>query len=162
MKKNATKHNAGFTLIELLIAATIIGTLAIFATVSYRDGVGEGRNTQAKAMLETLAGARQRAAIDYPGMTFSTAAMGNTSSKTCTMGVGKTNVDPSQLISCGYVENLTWTGDNYLYYICDNSSGACKTGALACMRGTGKALSKYQSGSYYYCVFEGSGPQEYL
>lgn len=152
----------GFTLIELLVAATIIGTLAIFATASYRAGVGEGRNVQAKATLDALAGARQRVRVDYPGLTFTAAPMTNTSSKTCIMDIGKKNVDASQLAACGYIENLTFTGDNYEYYICDVASSGCKTGALACMRGNGKASSKYQVSTYFYCVFESTGAQEYF
>lgn len=153
-------NKKGFTLIELLVAATIIGILTIYATASYRQGVGESRNVEAKGLLDQLASARQRVLVDYPGVKFTLDPVTPTTSRSCGLAPYKQNVNPSQMISCGYLENLAWTGNNYLFYVCDSTSTTCKSGMLACMTGTGKALPKYQ-GAYAYCVSATTGSQEY-
>lgn len=148
----------GFTLIELLVAATIIGILAVFATVQYRNTVWEARWNHAKAMTDHLASAVERARFDYPGLEFQKQTMANPTSSECPYVPGGMSLQqPSSLIQCNYAEKADWTGEYFRYLIClDNPS--CKTGngALACVIIYPDAVSKLPSHyrNYYYCVNE--------
>jgi len=114
-------HNyKGFTLVELLVAATIIGSLVVFATISYRNSTAESRWTQAKAKLDQLANAWQRFKIDYPKVDLtSDSDMTNiplNPDGPCPLPAGaNTRIAPYRLIQCGYLENGTWADDNFLY-----------------------------------------------
>lgn len=136
------KNNLGFTLIELLIAATIIGILAVFATISYRNSVADTRVAGARARLDMLAGAVQRYHLD-PGV--------------CP-GISSGNLTIASLYDCGLLEkNAFQDADNlFNFYICTNTtvSSACGTGNLACMSGTktSKLPARYwESNGYSYC-----------
>ncbi len=157
------KSTAGFTLVELLVAATIIGILTMFATVSYRNSAAETRWAQAKANLEQLAAAVQRAKVDYPSIKFSSVKMSNTSSS-CTWNPGtSSNTSPSNLIACGYLEGNRWNSEYFEYYVCDNkTSSPCKSGAVACVGflSTAKVPSKFKK--YTYCFYARSGGVETL
>ena len=148
----------GFTLIELLVAATIIGILAVFATVQYRNTVWEARWNHAKAMTDHLASAVERARFDYPGLKFQLETMANTTSSQCPYDPVdmSSQYHPYSLIQCNYAEKADWQGEYFRYLIClDNPS--CKTegnGALACVFINSDAVSKLPSHyrNYYYCV----------
>ena len=123
------QNSKGFTLLELLIAATIIGILAVFATVSYRNSAADTRVAGAKAKLEVLANAVQRYNVDP------TACQNITSSTQITMG---------GLGSCGLLESEIFReSDGYfVFQICNGSSASlCKdTTYLACMSVDGDKL----------------------
>ena len=154
----------GFTLVELLVAATIIGILTMFATVSYRNSAAETRWAQAKANLEQLAAAVQRARVDYPAIKFSAAKMSNTSSSSCPWDPGTSDdTAPGNLIACGYLEGNRWNSEYFEYYVCDNkTSSPCKSGAVACVGflGSAKVPSKFKK--YTYCFYARSGGVETL
>lgn len=133
------KNRYGFTLIELLVAGTIVGILAIYATIAYRNSVAETRLAAAKADLELLANARQRFAIDYP----------------------KKSVSISDLISKQYLEDRNWTdGSGYFSFtICTGNAASC-TSTWACMAGNSSKLPAKYRGSYKYCITTSGEPSE--
>ncbi len=137
-------NRKGFTLLELLIAATIIGILAVFATIAYRNGAADTRLAGAKAKLEMLAGAVQKYQLDPA------ACPSLNSSSVLTI---------SGLINCGFLEEGTWfnADQHFVFYICagnPSSSYTCPTSALACMTGdSAKLPGRYnKSNGYFYCV----------
>ncbi len=139
----------GFTLIELLIAGTIVGILAVFATVAYRNSVADARVEAAKASTNALAAAVQRYRLD-PG--------------SCPE-VNESNVKGviNGLEACNLLQNNYnyYNNDSYFKYdVCEVSdSSLCSTEETeeneyyACV--TGKEDSKlpehYRSG-YLYCM----------
>ncbi len=138
------KHNRkGFTLIELLIAATIIGILAVFATVSYRNSAADTRVAGARSKLDVLAGAVQRFNLDP-----SACPAINTYSK----------LTVANLINCGYLEKALWneTDEYFDFQICNESSSLCSSGPayLACMTGISAKLPNHylKDKGYRYCV----------
>ena len=130
------KNNKGFTLLELLIAATIIGILAVLATVSFRNSAGDTRVAGAKAKLNALGGAVQRFKLDP---------------QACPEGYLSIN----SLVSCGFLEVNNFNEDTYFSYaICETSPGSCPSSSyLACMTGRSSKLPKRYLGSsgYSYC-----------
>ena len=150
------KNKRGFTLLELLIAATIIGTLVVLATVSYRSSAAETRVAAAKAQTEMLAGAVQRFSLEnrvtssQPGQMVS---VGN-SNAGCTVTTAH-ELSPENLIYCGFVENSGWNNDYFKFYICDGRTGSCSSAPtsigmpLAYMESTGDARMPAQYGSNY-------------
>ena len=149
------KNKKGFTLLELLIAATIIGGLAVMATVSYRNSAAEARIQAAKIRTEVLATAI---------LQFQTA--GGTVSEEGTMtnvtgGACSNTVNATSLIGCGYLDNGGWDDAYVIYYICNGRAGNCNISSailphapLACMTGKStqpKLPDKYKNG-YLYCV----------
>lgn len=168
------KNNRGFTLLELLIAATIVGILAVFATISYRNSVVETRAASAKSRLDMLGTALERFELDYPGVVIKGGVnMADLSSDgTCALDYSAPN-NPSVLISCGYVENGGWS-DEYFFFqpcgdlqngsICAKSGSAVADGVLACMSGVSsnaKLSAQYKKDKgYLYCFSSIRGPQE--
>ena len=164
----------GFTLVELLVAAVIIGGLAVFATVAYRNSAAEARWTAAKARAEQLAAAVERLQIDYPGVKgFKESTINDISDPTLTCplytgiqsplggGTGGT-VYPSALITCGYIENGGWTNDYWQYMVkfrraVTYSGGSCG-GASACVMAleNAKLPKKYLQMRYDVSNGEGS------
>ena len=160
------KNNKGFTLVELLVAATIIGALAAFATVSYRRSAAEARWTAAKAKADQLAMAVQRLDADHPGIisSFSQSTLDDLTTSELNLpcplkpGVVSTKVNhkvsPKALIWCGYLENGGWTNDYFLYQVKwrNNLSSArsCR-GGVACVqiKNEAKMPSEYQYMVYY-------------
>ena len=151
------KSKKGFTLLELLIAATIIGGLAVLATVSYRNSAAEARIQAAKTRTEVLATAI---------LQFQTA--GGTVSEEGTMtnvtgGACSNTVNATSLIRCGYLDNGGWDDAYVTYYICNGRAGNCNISSeiltnapLACMTGEAeqpKLPNKYKT-NYLYCVNE--------
>lgn len=134
------RSKRGFTLLELLIAATIIGILAVLSTVAFRSSAGETRVAGAKSKLEMLAMAVQRYKMDP---------------KACSIITSNSSLTVSNLVSCGYLENLNFSGDSYFsFYICASGSGCPNASYLACMTGYNSKLpSRYLSG-YSYCLDE--------
>lgn len=130
------KNRHGFTLIELLVAGTIVGILAIYATIAYRNSVAETRLAAAKSDLELLANARQRFAIDYPAKTTSV----------------------SDLTSKQYLEQRDWTSGYFAYTICTSAASSCTT--WACMTGNSSKLPSKYRGSYKYCITRSGEPSE--
>ena len=57
-------NKRGFTLLELLIAATILGLLAVFATMSFRYSASDNRIAAAKIKTAQLAAAVQSFRLD--------------------------------------------------------------------------------------------------
>ncbi len=96
----------GFTLLELLIAAAIIAVLAAFATQSFRQTGSEIRLQDAQARAKTIAMAAHRLKVDYPGVKFSTDAMGRVEAQNrsnCSLS-SNTIVSLQTLIDCGYLD----------------------------------------------------------
>lgn len=147
-------NKKGFTLLELLVAATIVGIMAVFATVSYKNSVADSRMEAAKSRVESLAGAVQRFRIEYPNPTFdsSNAKMGDSTSTTCVKNL------PSGLIPCGFIGNGGWNDSYVEFFVCnEKKEGDCSTSPidnpLACMKGrsVSKQVARYKNG-YIYCV----------
>ena len=149
------KNKKGFTLLELLIAATILGLLAVFATISYRDSVVENRVAAAKVKVEQLARGMQRFALDYS--TDLHGLMGNlTDSDIQCQPYAQF---PKTLITCGYVDNGGWTDPYMEFYVCNGKTADCAASSiaapLACMKGRNhpRLPERYRgSCGYLYCV----------
>lgn len=151
MKKKTIKTIAGFTLIELLIAATIIGILAVFGTVGYRNSVAETRIAEGRAKVRSLALANYRAHIDYPNISFSADPISDDvsvvggSGDICkrSFASNPTSQWPSScLIANGYVDQLGFSG--YFKFTVEGRASACMTG------NNSKLGSKY-NGKKIYC-----------
>ncbi len=155
-------NKKGFTLLELLIAATIIGTLAVLATVSYRASEADAHVAAARTKVDVLASGVQRFSLEYENAKALTGEIGNLA------GVG--NCDPVSvtssgsnpatiLISCDFVDNGGWNNPYFHFYVCGGTPDSCAsqtTGVsspLACMKGKGhsRLTDQYQS-DYWYCV----------
>lgn len=149
-----TNNKKGFTLLELLIAATIIGILAMFATVSYKSSQADVRVAGAKARAEMLAGAVQRWNLDHPAIW---GLMKNSSSGACSYvgGQGETT-GVQNLIRCGYVENGGWEDGYFWFYVCKGKSGNCSQSPIdspqVCMTGTEKLRDSRYDDGYWYCL----------
>lgn len=138
------RNHSGFTLLELLVAATIIGILAVFATVSYKNSAGEARIAAAKTRAEVLAGAVQRYNFEYRNAPLS--------------GVMASD---SKLVTKGFVEKGGWNDGDFVFTICGSSScSSSLLNPLVCLTpvtsADGKKLlsklpARYQ-GKYKYCV----------
>ena len=150
-KKCKTNRLAGFTLLELLIAATIIGILALFATVGYRNSMAEARVAEGRAKVKALAIANYRAHIDYPGISFGNDAISDTvsvvggSGDVCKRGFAYAPTETwaaSCLVANGYVDAMGFGG--YFQFKVKGDSEACMYGANS------KLGSKY-NGKEIYC-----------
>ncbi len=146
------QNKKGFTLIELLIAATIIGILAVFATVAYRSSAADTRVAGAKSKLDVLATAVQRYKLDPA------ACPGIASSATLTV---------ANLVNCGYLERSLFSVESDEYFtfqICGSSSSSLCSGStyLACMSGNSSKLPKryLSSSGYKYCIDTVGKPSE--
>lgn len=161
------RNKKGFTLLELLIAATIIGTLAMYATISYRNSIFETRLAEAKARTETVANARQRFELDYPGARLDGAIL-NTKKGTCPENPGASN-NPQDLVNCGYLEEGNWNTEYFYIVPCGENTphGNCSdlmNDALACLQTSSTNVKKIpkQYRGYLYCIGEITGPKERL
>lgn len=144
-------NRAGFTLLELLIAAAIIGILALFATVSYRNSTAQTRVAQARAVTQSLAMGNYRAHIDYPNISFDSnpirdVVQGTTGTSfvdgtsVCARGFASnpSSAQPWQascLVANGYVDALGFEG--YFHFTVSGE-------ASACFEGVNSKLGKYQ------------------
>lgn len=142
-------NRAGFTLLELLIAAAIIGILALFATVSYRNSTAQTRVAQARAVTQSLAMGNYRAHIDYPSISFdnnpiSDVVQGTTGTSSvdgtevCARGFAASPSDQwpaSCLVANGYVDALGFEG--YFNFTLSGDESAC-------FEGVNSKLGKYQ------------------
>lgn len=141
---------AGFTLLELLIAAAIIGILALFATVSYRNSAAQTRVAQARAVTQSLAMGNYRAHIDYPSIRFdknpiiSDKVQGTTGTSfvdgtaVCARGFASNpsaQWPASCLVANGYVDALGFEG--YFQFTVSGDESAC-------FEGVNSKLGKYQ------------------
>lgn len=143
-------NNKGFTLLELLIAATIIGVLAVFATVSYKNSMAETRVEAAKTKVRQIATAVSRLQLDYPS-----ASLDNLQGQLIDIGYTEANCDagsftsPNSLMVCGYLESNGWggtsKGDGYFKYII-YSNKVCAESV-----GNSKLPSRYGA-SFKYCI----------
>lgn len=132
MKRN------GFTLIELLIAATIIGILAVFATVAYRNSASDARAASAKAYANALAQAAQRYLLDPSACYSSNVAI------TSTPTVGA-------LVQCGLLEtNRSADSSEYFSYTLNVSDSSCFVKMTPKTAYLGKLSDRYKK--YSYCV----------
>ncbi|MGN0025320.1 MAG: type II secretion system protein [Candidatus Avelusimicrobium sp.] len=147
-------NKKGFTLLELLVAATIIGIMAVFATISYKNSVADARMEAAKSRVAALAGAVQRFRIEHPNPEFnpSNAKMTDVISNTCV------NTLPTGLIACGFIGNGGWSDGYVEFFVCnEKKEGNCASSPidkpLACMTGrsVSKQVARYKNG-YIYCV----------
>ncbi len=154
------QNQKGFTLVELLVAATIIGSLVVFATISYRKAAAETRWTAAKAKLEQVAGAVQRWQADYPAYTLAEGIIAN-SSADCQAKIGQYvytgRLNPSNLIACGFLEKGDWNAQSSYYYyaVCrngDDSVTFCQTDSLACVAPRESANLPADYKSKVYCI----------
>ena len=161
-------NKKGFTLLELLIAATIIGTLAVYATISYRNSIFETRLAEAKARTETVANARQRFELDYPGARLNGAVL-NTKKGDCPSDPSAAS-DAQDLVNCGYLEEGNWSSDYFYIIPCGKDtphSATCSelmSDALACLQTSSTNVKKIpaQYRGYLYCIGEITGPKERL
>lgn len=142
-------NRAGFTLLELLIAAAIIGILALFATVSYRNSTAQTRVAQARAVTQSLAMGNYRAHIDYPSISFdnnpiSDVVQGTTGTSSvdgtevCARGFASSPSSlwpASCLVANGYVDALGFEG--YFNFTLSGDESAC-------FEGVNSKLGKYQ------------------
>ena len=154
------KNKKGFTLIELLIAATIIGALAVFATMAYKESAAQTRIAEAKTRTEQLARGVQRFRLEHPVLHFNDPAslkMGNVVDADASCYITSTHV--KTLITCDYVDNGGWTDAYILYYVCEGKTGSCAgspvDNPLACMTGRNhpRMPAKYRKmNGYLYCV----------
>lgn len=137
------KNNAGFTLLELLVAATIIGILAVFATVAYKNGAASTRAAGARAKADALAWAQQRYLLDPAA---------------CPLYVSTTN-KITALEDCKLLERKVILNDDYFTFaVCEDSSCSAAQNMqnpLACVFGKDnkKMPAKYAK-NYWYCVSE--------
>ena len=159
------KNNKGFTLIELLVAATILGILAVFATVSYRNSVAESRWAYARAMTDHLAASMQRVKMDFPLVFFAEGGI-STNSSICPINeigsssIGSITIGTGGLFACGYIENEAWNNDYFEYIMCsDGASHPCNDKQnglppLACVQIKDGAKLPADFKENYYCVYE--------
>ena len=161
------RNKKGFTLLELLIAATIIGTLAMYATISYRNSIFETRLAEAKARTETVANAFQRFDMDYPGSSMNGAIL-NTKKGICPTNPSSSN-NAQDLVNCGYLEEGNWNTEYFSIIPCGKNTphGICSelmSDALACLQTSGTLNKKIptQYRGYLYCIGEITGPKERL
>ena len=178
-------NKKGFTLLELLIAATILATLAVFATVSYQRAMADVRIEDGKNRTRVVAAAIERMQFEHPKWAFSSRGGADSASRnalrkldtvrTCGLpyfSVGSGTVDG--LINCGYLENRVWS-DAYVliepctrvFYnslpshtgICGNPEKNLPKDRLVCMSGNpdnDKLPAKYQyDNGYRFCVKSG-------
>lgn len=139
------KNNAGFTLLELLVAATIIGILAVFATVAYKNGAASTRAAGARAKADALAWAKQRYLLDPAA---------------CPLYVSTTN-KIAALEDCKLLERKVILNDEYFTFVlCEDKESGCPAeqnmpDLLACVLGKDnkKMPAKYAK-NYWYCVSE--------
>lgn len=150
----------GFTLLELLIAATILGLLAVVATVSFRNGAVDARIAAARIKADQLAAAVQRFRINNTDpISGRMADLPGSGPYACSLGGGQAH-SAVALIACGYVDNGGWSDEYVNYYVCDSNISACATSPIAnplvCMAGrdNNKRLRPEQkeSSCYRYCV----------
>jgi prepilin-type N-terminal cleavage/methylation domain-containing protein len=159
-------NNKGFTLLELLIAATIVGALAMYATISYRTSVFETRLAEAKVRTETVANAVQRFEMDYPGASLNGTLL-NTKKQPCPTNPKNAN-DAQDLVNCGYLEEGNWNTEYFYIVPCgknaqDSVCDDLMSDALACLQtdALNKKIPTQYSG-YLYCIGEINGPKERL
>ena len=140
------KNNAGFTLLELLVAATIIGILAVFATVAYKNGAASTRAAGARAKVDALAWAQQRYLLDPAA---------------CPSYVDTTN-KITALEDCKLLERKVILDDDYFTFavcpddVCSKAPDMTSDmNPLACVVGKDnkKMPAKYAK-NYWYCVSE--------
>ncbi len=147
------KNNQGFTLLELLIAATIIGSLAVLATISYRSSAAESYVASAKAQTEMLAGAVQRFKLENRVTTNSPGKIEEVEDST--EACGANTLSAANLIYCGFVENSGWNSPYFEFYICSGTSKPCGDAPssigtpLAFMKSKGNARMPAQYGDKY-------------
>ena len=155
------RNKKGYTLLELLIAATVVGILVVFATISYRTTSADTRMAAARMKTDVLADAVQRFRLENP-----TTALFD--GQIQTLGVGTSvsynlcdplSANPEQLIYCRYIDTGGWTDAYVNYYVCKGKSGDCASSPLneplACMTGTSmsKQPNRYRGANgYIYCV----------
>ena len=153
------KNNNGFTLLELLIAATIIGALAVLATVSYRASESDAHAAAARAKVDVLAAGVQQFLLEREHAAAPVGEMSNLN------GIGNcspatTGTNPATvLIQCDFVDNGGWDNPYFHFYVCGGTSDLCSghstgvTNPRACMRGKGhsRMTGQYQT-NYWYCV----------
>ena len=161
------RNKKGFTLLELLIAATIIGTLAMYATISYRNSIFETRLAEAKARTETVANAFQRFDMDYPGAGMN-GSIGNSKKGPCPENPAASN-NAQDLVNCGYLEEGNWNTEYFYIVPCGKNAqhsvcGDLMSDALACLQTSGTLNKKIpeQYRGYLYCIGEITGPRERL
>ena len=123
----------GFTLIELLIAAAIIGALAVFATLTFRQSASDIRIQDAKSRAKVIAMAARRMKIENQGVVFYTEgtledpsdprSTAEEVANTCTFPrVDK--VDLQKMVDCGYLEYRKYVDPNFLFRF-DNKGQVC-------------------------------------
>lgn len=137
------RNNKGFTLLELLVAATIIGVMAVFATISYKNSAADARMAAYKARTDALAGAVQRMRLEYPHVSIAGP-----------MGAS------SKLVAKGFLESGGWDDGYVTYYVCNGKTESCASSPidspLACVVSRIKSddrkfPARYRKG-YIYCV----------
>ena len=118
-----TRKN-GFTLLELLIAAVIVGSLAVFASITFRRSASDIRVQDAKVRAQVIAMAARMFKENYPGITFDTTHNMTTEQITetsCNPTIGTVTLET--LVSCGYLENRRYVDPNFefKFYVDENS-----------------------------------------
>ncbi len=145
------KNHKGFTLLELLIAATIIGILAVFATISYRNSAADARVAEAKSKLDMVGWAVQRYKLDPSA---------------CLAINSQEKLTVENLAACGYLEKDVLEEDDYfLFQVCNGLDSLCPDDTyLACMSGKNNKLpNRYLSThNYRYCADATGKPVETL
>lgn len=148
-------NQKGFTMMELLIAAAIIGMLAVFATRSYRNTLGEAYIEDGKNRVRAVATAVQRFRMDYPGYSFGGGENLVKGKAACSVGVAGT---AQVLVNCGYLDDRPWSDAHISIEVCGISTTkqcgkATLSGRLACLTGADSKFPEYNGkNKYIYCV----------
>ena len=148
------QNKKGFTLLELLIAATIIGILAMYATISYRNSEIETRMAAARGKLEFVAAEARQFQLEGGGTVRGTLHNPTTAGPFC-------GASPNDF--CLKVGNNGWNDPFVAFELCGDGRNTWGTScdnasvpsAIACLIGKDHARmpNRYRtSQGYRYCV----------
>lgn len=155
------KNKNGFTMLELLIAAAIIGTLALFATQSFRKTAANVRVEEAKARAQMVSAASYRFVLDHPNATLGedpfSAAVRPARRESCS----PTTFTLQNLIDCGYLEYRQYAaeirdhkadGDTFQrnFVMSTSADASGKVSGDICVRGSSAKILKHDNMHYCY------------
>jgi Tfp pilus assembly protein PilE len=148
--------------LELLIAATILGLLAVVATVSFKNASADSHMAAARVKTNELMTALQQFRINHTLRVAGTLLdLPGSGPYACSYDLSNNEYQPTVLISCGYLDNGGWSGD-IQYEVCKANSVFCAgsngspiNNPWVCMAGrdNSRLPDKYKwSKGYLYCA----------